>query len=765
MSGDDLTSVLAQLSQNVPTIETRKGLILTGLQRDFFSLTAKLPVSVDAGYFSRIADLVTRFRKHGQVIWVRSEADPTTILQEHGLDLDESLTVTSCDVSSQLAVEHAPSRSRSTSRKRKSPGADSTVEENKEAASISSANDTPSWTNEVDPELFLSGPSSKKCCLKGSLGAEFADQVRHLLDPADVQLVKQCYSAFNSTSLLLTLRSNFITELFICGCLTNISVCATAVDAAKYGIKITMIDNCLAYRSRARHDAAMQRLSRYMISASVSSERALEMLEKPDTVTIDDSNEFSADDDESDGYSEVGELHTELGQPHDLYSSFQPSSTSVAELNADMRIIPALEVDVDDATQEMAMPLALPIRQGMRWGRGNDSARSGGPSDGAQHESSVEARRSTGKTLCEYSRADASSPRDSTGVKDLITSLAQRRAISVQESSTQIANISKKTGPDQAFQGTRKLTRSTQQGTNRTSERQTSSHSKGKSIMKPLFDTEEELLSNNSSILYHLLPDELSASIFETLLSEMQWERMLHQTGLVPRLVCCQATVQADGSIPVYRHPADKTILSQPWTQTVDKIRREAERHVGHALNHALIQLYRDGNDFISEHSDKTLDIAFGSRIVNVSFGAERTMRLRSKRGANANALAEPRTIHRVRLPHNSMLIMSLETNAEFMHGITADKRRQAERSEGELAFGGQRISLTFRSVATCLSKDHDLIWGQGAIGKTKDDSQAVEIGGEHGQEMLHAFAAENQSSRRDWSAWYGRGYNVLHLT
>lgn len=43
-----------------------------------------------------------------------------------------------------------------------------------------------------------------------------------------------------------------------------------------------------------------------------------------------------------------------------------------------------------------------------------------------------------------------------------------------------------------------------------------------------------------------------------------------------------------------------------------------------HPVNHVLIQYYRSGNDYISEHSDKTIDVVRDSKIVNVSLGAER---------------------------------------------------------------------------------------------------------------------------------------------
>jgi alkylated DNA repair dioxygenase AlkB len=53
-----------------------------------------------------------------------------------------------------------------------------------------------------------------------------------------------------------------------------------------------------------------------------------------------------------------------------------------------------------------------------------------------------------------------------------------------------------------------------------------------------------------------------------------------------------------------------------------------------------LIQPYRTGAvraDYISEHSDKTIDVVRVSRIVNLSLGARRTMMLRTKKDDTAN--------------------------------------------------------------------------------------------------------------------------------
>lgn len=237
--------------------------------------------------------------------------------------------------------------------------------------------------------------------------------------------------------------------------------------------------------------------------------------------------------------------------------------------------------------------------------------------------------------------------------------------------------------------------------------------------------------------------------------------------GEVPRLVCCQGTIEDDGSMPVYRHPSDQTLPTQSWTSNVDIIRKAAEDVVGHSLNHALIQLYRRGTDYISEHSDKTLDIVKDSFIVNVSFGAQRTMRLRTKRATATTdeTSATARTTYRIPMPHNSMIAMSLATNAEYLHGINADKRPAVEFIEAEKAFGGQRISLTFRNIGTFLNNDSTRIWGQGAVKKTKEDANPV-INADpvESKKLVRAFGTENQSSKVDWNAIYGHGSDVLNL-
>lgn len=116
-------------------------------------------------------------------------------------------------------------------------------------------------------------------------------------------------------------------------------------------------------------------------------------------------------------------------------------------------------------------------------------------------------------------------------------------------------------------------------------------------------------------------------------------------------------------------------------------------------------------------------------------------------------------------MPHNSIISMSLATNAEYLHGINADKRPVVELTEGEKAFDGRRVSLTFRNIGTFLNHDSSLIWGQGATGKTKEQACKVVNGDpEQGQKLVRAFGMENQAAKLQWDATYGNGSDVLHL-
>lgn len=191
-----------------------------------------------------------------------------------------------------------------------------------------------------------------------------------------------------------------------------------------------------------------------------------------------------------------------------------------------------------------------------------------------------------------------------------------------------------------------------------------------------------------------------------------------------------------------------------------------------HPVNHVLIQHYRSGRDYISEHSDKTIDVVRGTNIVNVSLGAQRVMTLRTKRDRarqeqqqqQIGGSATSRDVQRIPLPHNSMFVMGSKTNAEWLHAINHDNRPFQTKSEAEQFNSGERISLTFRLIGTFLTADEKLIYGQGATSKMREGAKPVIVGTAEAEKLIQAFGEENQRSDFDWEANYGMGYDVLHF-
>jgi alkylated DNA repair dioxygenase AlkB len=257
---------------------------------------------------------------------------------------------------------------------------------------------------------------------------------------------------------------------------------------------------------------------------------------------------------------------------------------------------------------------------------------------------------------------------------------------------------------------------------------------------------------------------------------------LIHNAGgEVPRLVAVQGEVSEDGSIPIYRHPSDSSPPLHPFTPTISLIRTHVQEKLKHPVNHVLIQYYRSGGDYISEHSDKTVDVVRDSNIVNVSLGAQRTMILRKKkdavgageddddgRGQSNTSTGPPtkRPAQRISLPHNSMLVMGLSTNQQFLHSIKRDLRRDIEKSPSELANDTKRISLTFRHIGTFLTEDGTKIYGQGARAKTRTEARDVILPGEgeEGDKLLEMFGRENKESDFDWETCYGGGFDVVNF-
>ena len=648
-----LSTMNALFFGQLPTIQTRKALLLLDLQNDFVRPSGALHVPNTADFLDSLPPLVSAFRSAGYVVWVRSQFEERRPV----VDYDQELVVVGS--SKQGTGRTGP----------EGVGADADADAHADAHT------------HIDEEAFLS-TDSPQCGQPQTPGIQFPAPLLAAIDAnTDTLLVKSDYSALRNESLILSFRSRFVTQIYVCGSLSNISVYATVLDAVSLGFSVTLIEDCLGFRHFGRHEEAMRRMADIFGASGITTEELCEELEWQETDAI-----------------------ASKGGPRPVRTVKSAGIESVLD-------------DLDFRTSIDGAPEEPPV-----------------------HRGSI------------YEREEENDDEDMFGLSKIARARDRHGPPSVPK-----ASQSPGSGAEKKVRArVRRPRRPDEKGESASRDKRRSRRSK---LSQDLSGPGDKIGAGDSRVIYDL---DLPPEAFEQMHSEVAWQKMYHMSGQVPRLVAVQGRAQADGSIPIYRHPADESPPLHPFTSTVDQVRAIVERILGHPLNHVLIQLYRDGQDRISEHSDKSLDIVRGSSICNVSLGAQRVMILRSKAAESEDS---SRQSQRVPLPHESLFILGEQTNMLWLHGIRPDKRPDAEKSVEDRAYGGKRISLTFRHIGTFLNPAGDTIWGQGAVSKRQDQARPVIHGdADKTEQLIHAFGQENHATEFDWDKVYGGGFDVVNF-
>ncbi|KIW89565.1 uncharacterized protein Z519_09721 [Cladophialophora bantiana CBS 173.52] len=747
-----------------PPIETKKALILLDFQNDFVKPNGNLPVANVEPFLSDLLCLVDEFRAKGEVIWIgteyrQSRSAISSVTGSHSILLKQHIQRQDLTEESS-EYYNDPGHTRSPREDPLSPSPNPDVTHDREAF--------------LAPLLTT---TKYRCCKPGSSGADYPKCIKEAIDPKrDLVMLKSHYSAFDGTSLLMHLRSHLITEVYICGTLSNIGVYATVLDAVCHGVQVTLVEDCLGYIDETCHIEAMRQM------ADTLGANGIDCQELRDDIA-----------------GLLGDVIHEEDYPTRFQVSLPPparttrSHTSRSHIHDWISGLEAEEAPTASPAKAEGTPSKEMDQSGTSWRDSNTPSES--------------SRRSMRHTSVERSPPRKRSTSD-------LDPLDEERALKLSQkpSSRRTSTHAEQLKTKQTQQSTRKRRPSHESSTISSTPTTSALHqtlSTGKpSTHKEMSETDQpaaenlpleakpgnnlaaapkkktttpnilgpgDKLGQEDCKLYTDLLDQTEAEhAFYSCRSDIKWQKMYHRSGEVPRLVAVQGSVSKDGmEVPIYRHPADESPALLPFDAVVNMLRRAAEKVVGHPLNHALIQWYRHGEDNISEHSDKTLDIVRGSQIVNVSLGAQRTMILRAKKSATTSNEGNRerdavRPSQRIPLPHNSLFVLGQETNRQWLHSIRADKRPVSEKTPAELAFDGERISFTFRHIGTFINLADNTIWGQGATSKQRRDAKPLLTGAEaekEGEAMIRAFGQENhRSADWDWNEWYGRGFDVVNF-
>lgn len=601
-------AALSQVPGLLPTFTTKKALIIVNLQNDSLYVKGDLYITKNHEFVDRVKALVPRFRRIGEIIWVRTEmgtrSSPTSpgsayieeevakIDQQNREDqklaeekLEDDTKVTSPDVttdeetkSQQVSPEagdpSSSSRSSSTtipkntialqtyhptSRSKammKRASAKSRAEQR--TANMDVFNDkTDIFVEHVKPRKG----QQPKFYIGGTPGAEIADQLKSVVDESrDMIITKHHYSAFDQTSLLMSLRMNLVTDIYLCGCLTNVGVYATAADAVQHGLSVTVVEDCLGYRSEEKHEDAMRQMADIMGVNGIDSEEIFE-----ESCLPPDSEEPIFTGPGPEGIIGLDQLSIHVPSAGSVVA--EPATTAGSTIT-------------DPAVAE-SLPAEPPPAEPL-------------PTE-LTHES-------PNLVITIMADAEPASPMTKQA-ESIATSLAISPVLVEPVNQAKLTSTAEMK-ETQAFQRSTSLpdgftplpSPGSSTGINRDS---WISNSTGTSI------SAGNLGSGDSQIIHNVLSSALADEAFAMLREEVDWQTMHHRSGKVPRMVAVQGEVEKDGSIPLYRHPADESPRLHAFSTTVESIRKEVEALLNQPFNHALIQLYRDGNDNISEHADK----------------------------------------------------------------------------------------------------------------------------------------------------------------
>ena len=527
---------------NIPQFATKRALIIVNAQNDSLHSDNDTYVTRSLDWVDRIKDVVPYFRTIGDVVWVRTEFVETPSvpakalsqvereiakmdeknredrrLEEEQLE-DDTKGVPSGDPHPDIPLYHPTSRAKAMMMR---ASAEDRAEQR--TANMDVFNDR---DNIMEEQMTKPRKGKQpRFMMPDTWGVRIADRLLPVLDMTrDSMVLKHHYSAFENTSLLMSLRMKLVTDVYLCGCLTNVSIYATAADAVQHGLGVTVVEDCLGYRSEEKHEDAMRQMADIMGVDGIDSEEIIE---------------------EAGGRVPPDTQHPVLSGP----------GTGGIDIQS-------LSLGTDTAQSKLRTAFVL---------QGFTKAKLSVELDPGNKEKTK--AKSTAQ-IATFAGSESSRMKPT---------LAKESFAAVQKIGIQPSTRAK------AEHGVR---------TPLVSKIKTSSTTH-------MLGPDDTIGAGDSQIIYGALSSPPVDNAFELLKEDVSWEIMHHRSGKVPRLVAVQGEVEEAGGVPIYRHPADESPAFRPFVPTIEHIRKQVEALLGQSFNHALIQLYRDGIDNISEHSDK----------------------------------------------------------------------------------------------------------------------------------------------------------------
>jgi alkylated DNA repair dioxygenase AlkB len=192
-------------------------------------------------------------------------------------------------------------------------------------------------------------------------------------------------------------------------------------------------------------------------------------------------------------------------------------------------------------------------------------------------------------------------------------------------------------------------------------------------------DPTANLLPCDGTVNYYgrILGQEEARRHYEALLTGVRWE---HDEAIIfgKRIVTARKVAWYGDAHYAYTY-SGTTKRALPWTREMLELKGAVEKLTETKFNSCLLNLYHDGSEGVTWHSDDEASLGRNTTIASVSLGAERRFCFRHKRTRQAVSLV---------LENGSVLVMKGPTQTYWSHCLPKSKKIKTP-----------RVNLTFRTV------------------------------------------------------------------
>lgn len=187
------------------------------------------------------------------------------------------------------------------------------------------------------------------------------------------------------------------------------------------------------------------------------------------------------------------------------------------------------------------------------------------------------------------------------------------------------------------------------------------------------------LLPRDGEVIYYgtILDNDDAESYFYHLFNEIEWRN--DKLIMFGKEIITKRKVAWYGDKPFKYTYSNTTKQALPWTKELLALKQMVEKKSGEIYNSCLLNLYHNGDEGMSWHSDAETTLKKDGAIASISLGAERKFAFKHK---------ENKQTVSVYLEKGSLLVMKGTTQTHWQHRLPPTKK-----------VNKPRINLTFRTV------------------------------------------------------------------